>query len=108
VWLAQSGPQQPLNRSGRCHIHHARNGRPPREPFGPPGESDNGRSVSYKATGWAYDLPLRGPAKPVLVALADFADEAGSCYPGQDRLCQMTGLSIRTVRRALERLEALD
>lgn len=61
--------------------------------------------MSYKATAWAYDLPLKGPAKIVLVALADFADEAGSCYPGQEKLCQMTGLSIRTLRRALERLE---
>lgn len=63
--------------------------------------------MSYKATGWAYELPLKGPAKPVLTALADFADEAGSCYPGQEKLCQMTGLSIRTLRRALERLERM-
>lgn len=63
--------------------------------------------MSYKATGWAYDLPLRGSAKPVLVALADFADEAGSCYPGQERLAQMTGLNERTIRRALTRLETL-
>lgn len=62
--------------------------------------------MSYKATAWAYDLPLRGAQKPVLVALADMADEAASCYPGQDRLSSMTGLSVKTVSRALARLEA--
>ena len=61
--------------------------------------------MSYRATGWAYDLPLAGAKKFVLVALADMADEAGSCFPGQERLVEMTGLSIRTVRRALESLE---
>jgi len=62
--------------------------------------------VSYKATAWAYDLPLIGPQKFVLVALADMADEEHSCYPGQRRLSTMTGFSVRTVQRALEQLEA--
>lgn len=61
--------------------------------------------MSYKATNWAYDLPILGPQKFVLVALADMADEAGSCYPSHSRLSQMTGLSASTVKRALERLE---
>lgn len=63
--------------------------------------------MSYKATNWAYEMKLTGPAKPVLVALADMADEAATCYPGQDRLAEMTGLSLSTVSRALRRLEAL-
>lgn len=63
--------------------------------------------MSYKATNWAYEMPLTGTAKPVLVALADMADEEGSCYPGQERLASMTGLSVPTVARALKRLEAL-
>lgn len=61
--------------------------------------------MSNEALAWAYKLPIKGPAKPVLTALADFADEAGSCYPGQEKLALMSGLSIRSVRRALERLE---
>lgn len=61
--------------------------------------------MSYRATNWAYELPLKGSAKPVLVALADLADESDSCFPGQARLSEMTGLSERTVRRALERLD---
>lgn len=63
--------------------------------------------MSYRATNWAYDMKISGPAKPVLVALADMADEAGSCYPGQGRLAEMTGLSVPTVARALKRLETL-
>ena len=63
--------------------------------------------MSYRATNWAYDLPLRGTAKPVLVALADMADEQNSCYPGQSRIAEMTGLSVKTVARALLKLEEL-
>lgn len=63
--------------------------------------------MSYKATNWAYELPLKGSAKPVLTALADMADEEGTCYPGQDMLAQMTGMSVSSVGRALKRLEQL-
>lgn len=62
--------------------------------------------MSYKATNWAYDLPLKGSAKPVLVVLADMADESNSCFPSQERIASMTGLGSRTVRRAILRLEA--
>lgn len=62
--------------------------------------------MSYKATAWAYDMRISGPQKPVLVALADMADESASCYPGQQRIADMTGLSVATVRRALDKLEA--
>jgi DNA-binding transcriptional MocR family regulator len=64
--------------------------------------------VSYRATGWAYaqDVTPCG-AKFVLVALADFADEGHSCYPGQQRLAEMTGQSVDTVARHLKRLVEL-
>lgn len=62
--------------------------------------------MSYKAIGWAYDMPIKGPQKPVLNALADMADEEASCFPGQQRIANMTGLSVATVRRALDKLEA--
>jgi biotin operon repressor len=61
--------------------------------------------MSYKATAWAYDLDLPSPRKFVLVALADFADENGSCFPGQQRLAKMTGLGERAVRNSLKTLE---
>lgn len=63
--------------------------------------------MSYSATSWAYDLPLRGSMKPVLVALADMADESNSCFPGQAKIAAMTGLSTKTVERALAKLEKL-
>lgn len=63
--------------------------------------------MSYKATAWAYELHISSPMKPVLVVLADMADEAATCYPGQARIAQMTGLSTKTVARALKKLERL-
>ena len=62
--------------------------------------------MSYKATGWAYAQPVTpSGAKFVLVALADYADESHSCYPGQQRLADMTGQSVESVRRHLKALE---
>lgn len=63
--------------------------------------------MSNKALNWAWDQTL-APAgrKFVLIALADFADEAHSCYPGQKLLAQMTGQSVSSVGRHLDALEA--
>lgn len=61
--------------------------------------------MSYKATNWAYELPVKGAPKNVLVALADMADEASQCYPGQKRIADMIGRSPKTVERALKWLE---
>lgn len=61
--------------------------------------------MSYKATAWAYELELPSPRKFVLVALADFADENGTCFPSQHRLMRMTGLGERAVRNSLRALE---
>lgn len=63
--------------------------------------------MSYKATNWAYGVAIKAPAKPVLVALADAADEAHSCFPSQQTLASMTGFDERTVRRAIGSLEAI-
>ena len=38
--------------------------------------------------------------------MSDYADEDGSCYPGQARLAHMTGLSESTVRRSIRDLES--
>lgn len=62
--------------------------------------------MSHVATAWAYRQPIDNPGRKfVLVALADFADEAWSCYPGQERLAAMTGQTSRSVRTHLARLE---
>lgn len=62
--------------------------------------------MSYEATAWAYAQSLRTGPKFVLVALADFADESMSCYPGQKRLAEMTGMTDRAIRSCLVLLEA--
>lgn len=64
--------------------------------------------MSHQATAWAYkQRGLTAGRKFVLVALADFADEQWSCFPGQERLAQMTGQDVRSVRRHIEELERL-
>lgn len=50
----------------------------------------------------------RGPARAVLLVIAAHADPDGSnAYPSTARLAEETGLSQRTVRRALRTLEGL-
>lgn len=50
---------------------------------------------------------LEGSSKRfVLLALADRADDDGYCWPGVQNLVEKTGLSERTVQRALKDLEA--
>lgn len=61
--------------------------------------------MSNKAITWAFDQDLPTIDKFVLVVLADYADEAASCYPGQGRISTHTGASVSTVGRALKRLE---
>lgn len=64
--------------------------------------------MGNRALNWAWSLNLPGPAKFVLLALADqAADETDSCFPGQQRLAEMVGSSLKTVERALVRLEEL-
>lgn len=55
---------------------------------------------------WAKAATVGSPTrKAVLLVLADYADEAGSCFPGQETLARITELGVRTVRRALAELE---
>lgn len=62
--------------------------------------------MSLRATCWAWTVPTSPTGKLVLLALADFADEVGHCWPGMSRLQEMTGLSERAVRTNLRALEA--
>lgn len=56
---------------------------------------------------WAFRQDIRNAgAKFVLVALGNFADEHGTCYPGQERLAAMTGQSVASVGRHIKWLEA--
>jgi hypothetical protein len=65
--------------------------------------------MSNTALAWAYAQRTGEGAgcKAVLIALADFADQDGSCYPGQELLAEMTEQSVRSVRNHVESLLAL-
>ncbi len=62
--------------------------------------------MSNQAINWAYKQQIKGSGRKfVLVALADFADEDGSCFPSQARIAAMTGqsrVSVNTHMKALE------
>lgn len=64
--------------------------------------------MGFKTSEWAYTVPVTGPMKAVLAALAHRAnDKTHRCFPGQETLVGMTGLSRATVSRALGGLEDL-
>lgn len=61
---------------------------------------------SWDALAWAARQKTGGPGpKAVLLSLAKRADEAWSCYPGQETLAEETEQSIRTIQRQLADLE---
>lgn len=62
--------------------------------------------MSVYAVSWAK-RQRTGDAvlKHVLIALADYADEDGFCWPSQTRIAFDTELNDRTIRRALQKLE---
>lgn len=62
--------------------------------------------MSNEALTWAFrqDLPLT--QKFVLVALADYADERGECFPKHETTAQRTGAGVSTVRRTIHELAA--
>lgn len=63
--------------------------------------------MSIEAMNWAFNAPVQpSGAKFVLVVLADHADKAGYCYPGQELIAAKTGQTGRSVRAHLARLEA--
>ncbi len=63
--------------------------------------------MSITALNWAFSAKVESSnAKFILVALSNYADEDGYCYPSQARLARDTGQSERSVRRHLAQLEA--
>lgn len=65
--------------------------------------------MSTKAVAWVLD-DLQG-LKPgpslVMIALADFADERNSCFPGQDKIAKRARCSKRSVVAYLKELQSL-
>jgi DNA-binding MarR family transcriptional regulator len=61
--------------------------------------------MSRFARDWAWTLPVPPPQKLVILALAERADDSGTCWPSLTHLTEMTGLVRSTVALALIGLE---
>lgn len=61
--------------------------------------------MSLDGITWAFKREIPPGPKFVLVALSNYANEDGYCYPSQARLASLTGMGERTVRRHLRWLE---
>lgn len=62
-------------------------------------------SITWIKAVWSSPEP-RGAARLCLVALADYANDAGVCWPSQPTLATRCAVSERAVRDTLARLEA--
>ena len=63
--------------------------------------------MSAEALTWAWHVDLPSSQKIIVLALSNYADQDASCYPGHERLSQMTGMSVRSVGRNLRELEEM-
>ena len=63
--------------------------------------------MSFKALSWALGAPVEKPSQRlVLIALANFADEANhECFPSVSKLSEMTLLDRKAIYRALAYLD---
>lgn len=62
--------------------------------------------MSYQALAWARSIKTGSFAtKAILMAIANYADENGTCFPSQAQLADDTELSKRTIVRSMEILE---
>lgn len=62
--------------------------------------------MSLDALTWAFSQDLEPAKKIVLLALADYADDSGRCWPSQETMTAKTSLSVRSIRTQLRALEA--
>lgn len=60
--------------------------------------------MSNEAITWAFKQQLPTTQKFILVALADYADESGQCFPSHNKTAERVGASRSTVRRAIKQL----
>jgi hypothetical protein len=62
--------------------------------------------MSVEAIKWAFDFDAKNSSeKAILLALANYADGEGRCFPGQESLAKKAACSDRTVRTVLADLE---
>ena len=65
------------------------------------------KTMSFKILGHvSHNVFLPPTQKLVLIVLADFYnEESGKAWPSQDTLCAVTGLSFRSINRAIRELK---
>lgn len=64
--------------------------------------------MSYSAMAWARGIKTgSATVKAVLLAISNYADEEGVCWPSQDQLAEDTELSRHSIMRAIDQLEEL-
>lgn len=63
------------------------------------------RKAKLEMFSWVNNQKLKTGPKAVLKALAEFADQSGSTFRGQEAIAERVGCSERTVRRCLDQLE---
>jgi DNA-binding transcriptional ArsR family regulator len=75
-----------------------------------PGNLDDEEfSMSVKMMTWAFEARGLTPVERlILLALADWANDDGECWPGQVSIAEKVEVSESTVRRAIRRLEAAE
>lgn len=61
--------------------------------------------MSFEALSWAWAQQLKQGPKLVLLALADYADDDGVCWPGFDALSEKTSMSRSSVVESIKALE---
>lgn len=61
--------------------------------------------MSVRVMSCVWELPLRAGEKLVLLALADFANDAGECWPDIQRIANKSGKSERSIYRIIAKLE---
>lgn len=61
--------------------------------------------MSIRAMNAVFDLDVEPKEKVVLLVLADYADEDGYCFPGQQTISRRASIPERTLRRLLDSLE---
>lgn len=62
--------------------------------------------MSVEAIKWAFDFEAKNSSeKAILLALANYADAEGRCFPGQESIAKKAACSDRTVRTVLADLE---
>lgn len=62
--------------------------------------------MSIQAVAWAIEARVGSPTlKCILMAVANYANEEGRCWPSQERLAHDTEMTERSVRDGLKKLE---